>query len=413
MEAEFFAGNRRTLKKFQRKPLCTTSLSTKRKLKEHEGLCINTNTLMSQPGAVFSLLLIGCVTLLTGCGSDSDSSPMMMADKNPAIPVNSGAPVADIETASAPSGSETGLADTETAIADTETAIAENETFPVDNEAESVDSEIVSTDDGSDVEPVVAPPPLIDAPEGITDLILITGQSNALGAQTAFDPQLDDSVDRFYAYTDNGWQRASLKQVWDLGWHPGTSPDTDPHNNFGMHFGKTISNRRSDRVVGIVLVTAPGEGISHWDPDGFFFGKIRNKALAALNALPHKSGFDGILWHQGETDWSLHGTNDPDLAGHNISDDYYSIKLYALINSFRNESWFDYSQPFICGETAQSPVNGRLMGLNNDTDYWTACAAGAGLPTYDDVNVHFNAEALRTIGANYAQKYLELRGLAN
>ena len=90
MEAEFFAGNRRTLKKFQRKPLCITSLSTKRKLKEHEGLCINTNTLMSQPGAVFSLLLIGCVTLLTGCGSDSDSSPMMMANKNPAIPVNSG-----------------------------------------------------------------------------------------------------------------------------------------------------------------------------------------------------------------------------------------------------------------------------------------------------------------------------------
>ena len=90
MEAEFFAGNRRTLKKFQRKPLCATSLSTKRKLKEHEGLCINTNTLMSQPGAVFSLLLIGCVTLLTGCGSDSDSSPMMMANKNPAIPVNSG-----------------------------------------------------------------------------------------------------------------------------------------------------------------------------------------------------------------------------------------------------------------------------------------------------------------------------------
>ncbi|OED35616.1 hypothetical protein AB833_29465 [Chromatiales bacterium (ex Bugula neritina AB1)] len=257
------------------------------------------------------------------------------------------------------------------------------------------------------------PQPLVDGPSGITDLILITGQSNALGSQTSFDPQKDAPVNRFYAYTDKGWQRATLKQIWDRGWHPRTSPDTDPHNNFGMHFGKSISKNLSNRVVGIVLVTAPGEGISHWDYNGDFYRKLRNKAVAALNELPHKSSYDGILWHQGETDWTATGSDDVDLRGTEIHDDYYSTKLQSLITNLRNESWFDYSRPFICGETARSPVNTRLMSLNRDDDYWTACVAGSGLPTYDEAQVHFTAEGLREIGNNYAQMYIQLRGLSN
>ncbi len=255
------------------------------------------------------------------------------------------------------------------------------------------------------------PQPLLDGPDGITDLILITGQSNALGSLTGYDPELDSSTDRFYAFTDQGWQRASLKQVWDLGWHPRTEPDTDPHNNFGMHFGKRLTELNPDRVVGIVLVTAPGEGISHWDADGYFFNKIRTKALTALNALPHKSQFDGILWHQGETDWSAVGSLDPEVRQQQVSNDYYSNKLWELITNFRNESWFSYTRPFICGETAQSPVNSRLMALNRDNDYWTACVAGSGLPTYDDARVHFSASALRELGSSYAEAYLHLHGL--
>ena len=243
-------------------------------------------------------------------------------------------------------------------------------------------------------------------PDAITDLVLITGQSNALGALTTFDPQLDSPADRFYAYTDAGWQQASLKQVWDLGWHPRTAIDTDPHNNFAFHFGKTISARRGDRVVGIVLVTAPGEGISHWDAGNVFFNKIRTKALAALNELPHKSSFDGILWHQGETDWAKSGSLDTDLAGLEIDTNYYSNKLAQVIENFRRESWFDDEKPFICGETAQSPINVRLTALNRNSDPWTACVEGEGLATYDEAQVHFTAESLRILGANYADRYL-------
>ncbi len=278
------------------------------------------------------------------------------------------------------------------------------EEAPTETQAEIDSDSDIDSDKGSDQTIAAA----LTGPASITDLVLVTGQSNALGSLTAFDENLDSPVDRFYAYTENGWQLASLRQVWDLGWHPRTAIDTDPHNNFAFHFGKNVASMRTDRVVGIVLVTAPGEGISHWDSDNYFYNKIRTKALAALNELPQKSQYDGILWHQGETDWVKNGSSDADLAGLDIDDNYYSNKLWKLIDNFRNESWFDHGKPFICGETAQSPINARLMALNRNSDPWTACVEGEGLATYDDVQVHFTAESLRTLGANYAETYLQI-----
>lgn len=270
---------------------------------------------------------------------------------------------------------------------------------------EEDDREVTST---IPTEPPPVAQPTESGPGSITDLVLITGQSNALGAGTSFDSTLDDPGPRFYAYTDSGWQPASLRQIWDQGWHPRTHPDTDPHNNFGLHFGKTVAKLDADRVVGIVLVTAPGEGISHWDSDNFFYSQIRRKALLALNALPQKATFDGILWHQGETDWAKNGTLDPDMRETDVGNDYYSNRLADLIINFRSESWFSDDKPFICGETAQSPVNNRLMALNRNSDQWTACAAAEGLATYDEANVHFNAVSLRTLGAGYAELYLQM-----
>lgn len=245
-------------------------------------------------------------------------------------------------------------------------------------------------------------------PESITDLVLITGQSNALGTETEFDPELDSPVQQFYAFTDNGWQLASLRQVWDLGWHPRTEVGTDPHNNFGFHFGKSVVAQSGQRVVGMVLVTAPGEGISHWDAQGYFYNQVRNKALAALENLPHKDKFDAVLWHQGETDWSAIGSLDPDLEGVGLAEDYYDHKLRQLIANFRSDTWFGNNRPFICGETVQSPVNSRLNVLNNDADPWTACVSSDGLPTYDAAQVHFSAVGLRQLGARYADQYLNM-----
>lgn len=230
-------------------------------------------------------------------------------------------------------------------------------------------------------------------PGDITDLVLITGQSNALGADTSFDVTRDGPHRRVFAYTDSGWQVADLHQVWDLNWHPGNHPETDPSNNFGFHFAKKVAERRSQKVVGFILATAPGEGISHWDYGSDFYLQVSRKVVAAINELPGKASIDGILWHQGETDWGATA--------------YYENKLRELILNFRSEPWFSSDKPFICGETVTAPVNRLLMALNTDGDQYTGCVSSAGLGTILD-GLHFSAEGLRILGTRYATKYLQI-----
>jgi len=229
--------------------------------------------------------------------------------------------------------------------------------------------------------------------EDVTDLVLVTGQSNALGGGTMFDEFLDAPHNHVMAFTDNGWEIASLNQVWDLNWFPRNNPDTPPSNNFGFHFGKRVADRAPGRVVGIILLTAPGQPISHWDRDSQFFNQTRDKVSRAINELPYKSKLDAILWHQGESDGE--------------DRDEYGVALYDLIERFRSEPWFDGDRPFICGETAESPVNRQLVRLNSDADEWTACVAAEGLPVLPGTS-HFTAESLRTLGSRYGDAYLEM-----
>ena len=243
----------------------------------------------------------------------------------------------------------------------------------------------------SDISVLQGSPAVTEA--DITDLILVSGQSNALGYASAYDAQLDAPNQRVFAFTNNGWRVANLNQIWDLNWHPRNYPDTDPSNNFALHFGKTLAYRQEDRVVGFILATAPGRKISHWSTDGEFYQTVQTKVLDAINQLPHKSAIDGILWHQGESD--------------NQDVQSYTDAIYSLINQWRSEPWVDSDAPFICGETKFPAVNRRLNGLNNDNDPNTACIEAQSLATLD--GVHFDAEALRTMGSRYAEAYLQMK----
>lgn len=275
--------------------------------------------------------------------------------------------------------------------------VADNSTVSVKtvNPPEAMPAELPhqpSPEDDPTAEPVeepATPPTTAD----ITDLILVTGQSNALGAGSSYDYRIDIPDNRVFAFTSDGWQMADLHQIWDQDWFPRTTPGTEPSNNFSLHFGKRVVELAPERVLGFLLITAPGEPIAHWDSEGEFFNEIRIKVSNAINELPTKSAVDGILWHQGESDGR--------------DDDVYAQNLYELIDNFRSESWFGFEKPFICGETAALPVNRQLNKLNSDSDPWTACIAAEGLPTRDD-DAHFNAESLRTIGRRYAEQYVEI-----
>lgn len=228
----------------------------------------------------------------------------------------------------------------------------------------------------------------------ITDLVLLTGQSNALGANTDYDAGLDAPDKQVFAFTNNGWREANLNQIWDRGWHPRNNPNTDPSNNLLLHFGKRLVARDGNRVVGFILVSEPGAAIANWDYNSDFYRAIDARVLDAINQLPHKSQLDGILWHQGETD-----ANDTD---------YYTQKLNGVIANFRSENWFSNGKPFICGEIAKrGGVNNRLNRLNTDNDAYTACVSASGVSTREDGS-HFDAEGLRELGKRYADRFYSM-----
>jgi len=209
-----------------------------------------------------------------------------------------------------------------------------------------------------------------DGGRSITDVILVTGQSNALGAETLpfnpYDPELDSPVRRVYAHSSNGWGIAGLRQIWDRGWYPRSDIGGQPANNFAFHFAKRLVKLDAGAVVGIIMVTQPGAGISFWDKNGSFYSEINRRVRSALAELPGNARVRGILWHQGETDF--------------YSTDYYRDRLNGLIGNFRSQDWFARDGIFMASD---------LASIGDD--------------------VHFNAQSLRTLGARYADKYQSLK----
>lgn len=255
----------------------------------------------------------------------------------------------------------------------------------------------------------------------ITDVVLVTGQSNVLGSMTAFDARLDLPHERVFAWTDEGWQTAELHQVWDRNGHPGNfsaqDPKRQPYNNFAFHFGRELARLAPDAVPAFIVASAPGKGIAHWDRGGPFYRELSDKVQAALRALPHRDSIDGVLWHQGETDWQFHGTSDPFASGIAAGSpdyrQYYPLKLQSLIGDLRAEPWSSGRQMvFICGETRRAEgVNRHLMALNSDADPLTGCVAASDLPARDDDQggSHFSAVGLRALGIRYARLYRDMR----
>jgi len=258
--------------------------------------------------------------------------------------------------------------------------------------------------------------PRVVQPSDITDIIVLTGQSNAAGEQTDYDPALDFGDESLFAFDEDGqWQVADLHQYWDKNLpsnFASAAEGREPYNNLVFQIGKSLTEQ-TDRVVGIILVTAPGAGISHWDFNSEFYTKIRSKVESALATLPQKDSIDAMIWMQGETDWLAEGTADPGATGFASTDsefyrNYYPNKLNQLISNLRSEFWYGATAQFICGETKKADLNQHLMALNNDGDDLTSCAQGSDLPSRDSdpFGNHYSADSLRTLGDRIAALYL-------
>ncbi len=284
----------------------------------------------------------------------------------------------------------------------------------------------------------------------ITDLVLVTGQSNVIGPDTEvsaivdrFDQVLqflspDQPHPRVFAWTVDpnrnnaglGWQVARLTQSWHDS-NPGVGGIA--RNNFGFHFAKQVAKRAGDcRVIGLVMVSEGGRGIAHWDEGATGWNEVERHLNEAMSAIG-KTSIDGVLWHQGESDWIADGTCYPNDSCVNNIPDFYAQKLYskiadptinntvgnaALIDRLQRVQWFGRNKPFIAAETLQAPVNVHLNKLNTDDDPWTATVRGdlaSGLEPniLDPFNNHYSGEGLRQLGRRYARAYLSMEGLDN
>jgi len=263
---------------------------------------------------------------------------------------------------------------------------------------------------------LVSEPEMGVQPSDITDIIVLTGQANAAGVETSYDAALDAGDENLFAFTEDGlWQPANLYQYWD-----GNLPSNfasvadgrEPFNNLVFQIGKSLT-AQTDRVVGVILVAAPGEGIRNWDYNSAFYKKIRDKVAQAVVALPQKDTVDAMIWMHGETDWLAEGTADPNATGFESEDsdfyrNYYANKLNHLVANLRSEWWYGFNAQFICGETKKTELNHHLMALNDDGDSRTSCAPATDLPTResDPFHNHFSADGLRTLGSRIAELYL-------
>ena len=241
----------------------------------------------------------------------------------------------------------------------------------------------------------------------VTDVVLTAGQSNAAGNNTDYNPNIfqDRGNIRMLVWTNNNrWEIADPRTQR---WH-GSLPFPNNYNGVfnhpGFQISRALTNQDQCRVVALIATSAPGQRIDYWlnETDGHY-RYLTNKVYNALNALG-RDRVDLLWWMQGESD---------DNANHG----QYFNQLNRLIAKFRREGFFDYNGYFIANQTRDSyNANAAISWLDSDNDSKTLTSIGQGLPfirsEYPET-VHFNADALRTIGDAVANLYLSRVGRNN
>ena len=225
---------------------------------------------------------------------------------------------------------------------------------------------------------------------GITDVILMMGQSNALGEDTQVDLGQDSPDDRVIVWTQfDDWQIGNLcTQKWQKAWFPWRGGICSNHPAFQI--AKHIVELDGSRRVAVIPTGTAGKPIRWWDANGIADLSVNATVQTALNSLG-RSQVDLIAWSQGEAD-----------HGNEVT---WLLKLNDLISRLRARPWFDASDgQFIAQETKHSSVNLSVRELANDGDPLTDWVQAADQPTKD--GVHWSASAIRTISERFARKYV-------
>lgn len=226
-------------------------------------------------------------------------------------------------------------------------------------------------------------------------VILITGQSNALGYNTKLVNE--DIDDRILIFNIN-------RKNWEI--------YKDINYCFGYSFAKTYVNKHKKRKIGIIIVGGLGQSICNWvknKEDELYRSnscKIDTGILMELSImnteeamcqLTGKNTIDCILWHQGEADY-------------NESNLYYYWRLKRIIDRYRKEIWANDKTPFIAGELMKGEYdnqNTALKALNYDKDEASGCIECQYLEGSD--SIHYDTTSHEVMGILYYKKYRKLK----
>ena len=244
----------------------------------------------------------------------------------------------------------------------------------------------------------------------INHIVLLTGQSNAMGCGGRFDlyDPLDSPHADIYAFDPyiSKWVEFDLRN------RVGGKAQHD--QCLAFHYAKRYIADNPGSSVGIIVSGEAGQGISRWvlpqnglqyssvnkqdtgDHYALSVAMVKNALLGVTNTKIH-----AILWHQGESDYDESNT-------------YYINRLHAVIKQYRSEEFSARDIPFVAGELihnndlwAFNKQNVALVSLNEGMITNVVCVRArflCGNYTAGDI-IHFSSSGHRRLGSLYYDAY--------
>ena len=246
----------------------------------------------------------------------------------------------------------------------------------------------------------------------IDHIVLLTGQSNAMGCGGRFDSyeKMDSThadIYGFDAYTSK-WVEFDLRN------RVGGKAQHD--QCLAFHYAKRYIADNPGSSVGIIVSGEAGQSISRWvlPQNGLQYSVNKQdtgdhyalSVAMVTNALSDvkNNKIHAVLWHQGESDYDESNT-------------YYINRLHAVIKQYRSEDFSTNNLPFITGELihnddlwAFNKQNVALISLNEGTFVNVVCVRTrflCGNYIAEDI-IHFSSSGHRQLGSLYYDAYTSI-----
>lgn len=224
-------------------------------------------------------------------------------------------------------------------------------------------------------------------------VFLLWGQSNMAGRGEVL-PEDRIPLPGILAWDD-------LREEWVPAIDPVFNDKPTAGSGLARSFARTIQSQFPERKIGLVPSAIGGSKLEEWAPGAHLF---QRGLFQARRALKNGGELKGILWHQGEGD-----SGNEELAN------TYASRFAVTLREARTELGHA-SLPVVVGELGEflkfhkgvdyyGVVNEQLQEICRSVSNveWVSAAGGTDIGD----TLHFNREAVITLGKRYAEAYLK------